>query len=155
MGISVSGVTSNSFMFYSAAAFNGDISGWDVSGVTNMRFMFDYAAVFNQQLCWDLTGKSIGNIFVGTNGTGTIVCPPTSQPTEQPTPSQPTSQPTSSQPTSQPTRDTSFKKHLKDELDGVAANVKKNLVYVQSGLADFMRKFKRAVEPSRANREEM
>ena len=153
-GWDVSGVTTMYGMFYEASAFNGDLNGWDVSGVTDISWMFFSATVFNQQLCWDLTGKTFNNmLFSGTSGAATIVCPPSSQPSGQPT-GHPTTQP-STPPTSQPTRDTSFKKHLKDELDGIAVNVNDNLVYAQSRLIDFMTKFKRAVEPSRSNREEM
>ena len=33
-------VTDMNGMFYGAAAFNGDLSGWDVRNVTDMRSMF-------------------------------------------------------------------------------------------------------------------
>jgi len=48
-------VTDMSFMFYGAASFNGDISGWDVSNVINMSSMFTNASTFNQDLGnWDV-----------------------------------------------------------------------------------------------------
>ena len=37
-------------MFYRAANFNDNISGWDVSQVTNMNAMFYDAAAFNQDI---------------------------------------------------------------------------------------------------------
>lgn len=45
-------------MFFGAAAFNGDIGGWDVSNVTNMRAMFYGASAFNQ----DIGGWDISNV---------------------------------------------------------------------------------------------
>ncbi len=51
-----SGVTQMAFMFYSAAAFNEDIGGWDVSSVRDMRGMFNYADSFNQDIGgWDVS----------------------------------------------------------------------------------------------------
>jgi surface protein len=60
-------------MFYSAAAFNQDISGWNVSNVVNMTYMFGNATVFNNggnALNWTVgTGTSnvqtMQNMFVG------------------------------------------------------------------------------------------
>ena len=46
----LSGVTSMRYMFFNAAAFDGDLSGWDVSNVTTMDTMFGDAAAFNQDL---------------------------------------------------------------------------------------------------------
>ena len=37
-------------MFYNAAAFNADLSGWNVSRVTDMTGMFQGAASFQQNL---------------------------------------------------------------------------------------------------------
>jgi surface protein len=43
-----------SYMFYDAAAFNGNLSSWDVSSVTDMSYMFENATSFNQDLCaWE------------------------------------------------------------------------------------------------------
>ena len=53
----LSRVTDMSNMFYNAAAFNGDISGWNVSGVTDMSRMFRDADVFNRPLDnWNVSG---------------------------------------------------------------------------------------------------
>ena len=53
----LSRVTDMSNMFYNAAAFNGDISGWNVSGVTDMSRMFRDADVFNRSLNgWNVSG---------------------------------------------------------------------------------------------------
>ena len=45
-------------MFDGAAAFNGDLSGWDVRNVTDMRAMFEGAAAFNG----DLSGWDVRNV---------------------------------------------------------------------------------------------
>ena len=45
-------------MFKDAAAFNGDLSGWDVRNVTNMWSMFGDAASFNG----DLSGWDVRNV---------------------------------------------------------------------------------------------
>ena len=45
-------------MFEDAAAFNGDLSGWDVRNVTDMSGMFDGAAAFNG----DLSGWDVRNV---------------------------------------------------------------------------------------------
>ena len=58
-----------------------------------MKDTFHDATAFSQQLCWDVTGKNVENMFTGTTGASTIVCAPSSQPTTQPT-SQPTMEPT-------------------------------------------------------------
>ena len=45
-------------MFEGAAAFNGDLSGWDVRNVTDMSSMFCSAAAFNG----DLSGWDVRNV---------------------------------------------------------------------------------------------
>ena len=45
-------------MFSDAAAFNGDLSGWDVRNVTDMTRMFEDAAAFNG----DLSGWDVRNV---------------------------------------------------------------------------------------------
>ena len=46
----VSNVTSLTATFWGATSFNGDLSRWDVSNVTDMAYMFDHATSFDQQL---------------------------------------------------------------------------------------------------------
>ena len=56
-GWDVSGVTGMNGMFFDAASFNGDVSGWDVSGVTDMRAMFSGATSFDGDVSdWDVSG---------------------------------------------------------------------------------------------------
>ena len=51
----LSGVTSMQYMFFDAAAFDGDLSGWDVSNVENMGATF-YGTSFNGDLSeWDVS----------------------------------------------------------------------------------------------------
>ena len=57
-GWNVSGVTSMWGMFYNAAEFNGDVSGWNVSGVTSMWGMFYNAAEFNG----DVSGWNVSSV---------------------------------------------------------------------------------------------
>jgi surface protein len=54
----LSEVTNMSSMFYGAAAFDGDLGGWDVSNVTDMSFMFNMASSFNG----DISGWDVGNV---------------------------------------------------------------------------------------------
>ena len=53
-----------------------------MGAVTDMSNMFKSAA-FNQQLCWDVTGKDVTNMFAGTDGASAIVCMPSSQRNQQ------------------------------------------------------------------------
>ena len=39
-------------MFFNAAAFNGDLSGWDVRNVTNMGAMFLNTPALNPKPAW-------------------------------------------------------------------------------------------------------
>ena len=52
-------------MFERAAAFNGDLSGWDVRNVTDMSAMFEDAAAFNGDLSgWDVRNvTNMGGMF--------------------------------------------------------------------------------------------
>ncbi|MDM8566739.1 BspA family leucine-rich repeat surface protein [Candidatus Halobeggiatoa sp. HSG11] len=54
----LSSVTSMSYMFREATAFNRDISGWNVDNVTNMRQMFSDASFFNQ----DISNWNVSNV---------------------------------------------------------------------------------------------
>lgn len=52
----VSKVSNMSFLFYSDATFNKDISNWDVSNVINMSSMFTFANSFNQNISgWNVS----------------------------------------------------------------------------------------------------
>ena len=55
------------YMFYLAALFNENISGWDASSVTNMRDMFNDADPFNQDISsWDASSVTdMGNMLAG------------------------------------------------------------------------------------------
>ena len=61
------GVTNMSSMFYGAAAFNGDVSGWDTSQVTSMTYMFYGASSFNGDVSgWDTSSATnMSNMFNG------------------------------------------------------------------------------------------
>ncbi len=53
----LSGVTDARRMFEGAAAFDGDLSGWDVSSVKHMSYMFKEARSFDSDLSgWDVSG---------------------------------------------------------------------------------------------------
>ncbi len=63
----VSSVTSMSYMFRNATAFNQNIGAWDTGSVTHMLSMFRYATAFNQNIgAWD-TGAvtSMSYMFKG------------------------------------------------------------------------------------------
>jgi len=52
----VSGVTDMNHMFYNASSFSQPLSNWNVSSVTDMSFMFSNADAFNQPLNnWDVS----------------------------------------------------------------------------------------------------
>jgi len=52
----VSNVADMSGMFWNATSFNQDIGSWDVSNVTNMSYMFSLATSFNQDIgSWDVS----------------------------------------------------------------------------------------------------
>ena len=55
-------------MFEDAAAFNGDLRGWDVRNVTNLWGMFMGAAAFNGDLSgWDVRNVTeMGSMFLNT-----------------------------------------------------------------------------------------
>ena len=57
-------VTDMSLMFSGAAAFNGDIGGWNVSNVADMSYMFFYASAFNQNIGrWDVSNVTSMNLM--------------------------------------------------------------------------------------------
>jgi len=58
-GWNTSNVSYMSWMFYNASAFNGDISGWNTSNVTDMSWMFSSASAFNR----DISGWDISNVI--------------------------------------------------------------------------------------------
>ncbi|MFV0553610.1 MAG: BspA family leucine-rich repeat surface protein [Mangrovibacterium sp.] len=61
-GSRTSRVTDMSYMFFSAKAFNQDLSNWDVSKVEKMNCMFNGAAAFNQDVSdWDVS--EVKNMF--------------------------------------------------------------------------------------------
>ena len=55
-------------MFYSASAFNQDISAWDKGAATTMYRMFAGASAFIQVLCWNMTGKDTEYMSDSTGG---------------------------------------------------------------------------------------
>ena len=63
----LSEVTSMSYMFEGATAFNGDLAAWDVSSVTDMSGMFASASSFNQTLNdWDVSSViNTSHMFFG------------------------------------------------------------------------------------------
>ena len=64
-----SSVTNMGSMFFSASAFNGNISNWDTSSVTNMGYMFFSASTFNQNIStWNTSSVLIMyNMFENIN----------------------------------------------------------------------------------------
>ena len=67
-------VTDTSYMFSSATAFDGNLSGWNVSSVTDMTDMFYAAAAFNQPLNdWDVSSvRSMNSMFYATSFNQTL-----------------------------------------------------------------------------------
>ena len=65
-GWDVSSVTGMRDMFIGAASFNGNVSGWDVSSVADMGGMFSFTAFFNQPLdSWDVSSVTdMNHMFV-------------------------------------------------------------------------------------------
>ena len=63
----VSSVTNMSGMFSRATSFNGDLSSWNVSSVNDMNGMFDGASDFNGDLsAWNVSSVTdMGNMFDG------------------------------------------------------------------------------------------
>ena len=63
----LSSVTDMDSMFYSANAFDGDLSEWNVSGVTNMRYMFFDADAFDGDISgWDVSNvQDMGSMLRG------------------------------------------------------------------------------------------
>ena len=61
----LSRVTDMSDMFFTATAFNGNLSSWNVSSVTDMSNMFYYASAFNQPLdSWNVSSVTdMSNMF--------------------------------------------------------------------------------------------
>jgi surface protein len=54
-----------SAMFYSAPAFNQNISSWNVSNVTNMLRMFQDATAFNQDIgSWNVSNVTSFSLFM-------------------------------------------------------------------------------------------
>ena len=52
----LSAVTNMDYMFYEAASFDGNLSGWDVSSATDMTSMFDTASSFDGDISgWDVS----------------------------------------------------------------------------------------------------
>jgi len=100
-----------------------------VNKITDMSHTFYGASSFNQQLCWDVAGKIVTEMFTGTNCASIIVCVP------------------SSSPTSQPTQDSSFKKHFKDEVKGVMSYIKDSIFQISSGTRSSIKSFKHAIQP--------
>uniref|UniRef100_UPI00131F119F BspA family leucine-rich repeat surface protein n=1 Tax=Flagellimonas amoyensis TaxID=2169401 RepID=UPI00131F119F len=66
-GWDTSNVTDMSYMFAGATAFNGDIGGWDTSSVTSLEGMFSRATAFNQDIGgWDTSSlTTMSDMFRG------------------------------------------------------------------------------------------
>ena len=63
-------VTNMYGMFYKAKAFNQDLSPWDPSLVTNFKYFLHGASAFHQRLAWNLAAEGVetGNMFSGSGG---------------------------------------------------------------------------------------
>ena len=99
--------------------------------------MFLQATAFSQELCWDVSGKTVTNMFDGTNGATTVVCSPSSSPSGLPT----------IVPTSQPSRDASFKKHFQNECENVREVVRDGFQEAQGGLQMALKRLRAAIGP--------
>ena len=88
-----------------------------------MENMFSGASAFNQQLCWNVTGKTVTNMFTNSNGASIIDC--TSQPTGQPT-NQPTTQPTGER--------TTIVTNTRDILQSVVRIIKNTIKPMRNGV---------------------
>jgi surface protein len=52
-------VTRMHAMFYSATAFDGDLSNWNIAAVIDMTYMFYEASAFNKEFCWTVSNSAL------------------------------------------------------------------------------------------------